>query len=88
MRIDEYVTAGYKNAEEGKSLLETALRTLTNSISDEYGEQIYEEIKEAVLEDVFTTSAVDETHDCICFSTGDVKLAAGRSILRRMGCYV
>lgn len=57
-----------------------ALKLLTNCVED-YDSYIWEAIKDDVISDVIECSGIDDGED---FSQGDVALAIGRVLMKRL----
>ncbi len=77
--------AAYKNYNVGRTEIKQITRRLLRGVTgSDYACDITDNIFEDVIENVFTTSAVDESHDCLDFNEDDVKLAIGRVLLERL----
>jgi len=75
----------YKNYDAGRTeIKQITLALLRGVTGSDYAGDITDRISEDVIENVFTTSAVDESHDCQDFNTDDVRLAIGRVLLERL----
>ena len=74
--------ASYKNYDAGRAEINQIIRRWFRGVTgSDYAGDITDRIFEDVVENVFTTSAVDESHDCLDYNEDDVKLAIGRVLL-------